>query len=175
VLALKGLWAERAQRHFRQAFAALAILAGARAIGLTTWGVVCAADVNQRAATGIVHNSLAQIPAGSTVVLSSAYLYGETGNSRIRAIHPDWIAPYRHKTDVVDCFVTLRPARLILTQFDYYRGCGTIIPQLRNRKDLVEVRVTDFAKVRPPDSIASVQRIVQHISWAPVIVDLDWR
>jgi hypothetical protein len=39
----------------------------------------------------------------------------------------------------------------------------------------VEVQVRNLAALRPPDAIPALQRVVQHISWAPVIVDLHWK
>ena len=46
---------------------------------------------------------------------------------------------------------------------------------VRQHPELAETRIRDLAAVRPPDAIPSLQRVVQHISWAPVIVDLDWK
>ena len=50
-----------------------------------------------------------------------------------------------------------------------------ILNQLRQHPDLVSVRVRDLSAMRTPDSIPSLQRVIQHVSWAPVIVDLDWK
>jgi hypothetical protein len=40
---------------------------------------------------------------------------------------------------------------------------------------MVDIHVRNLALVRSPDSLPSLQRVLQHISWAPVIVDLDWK
>jgi hypothetical protein len=40
---------------------------------------------------------------------------------------------------------------------------------------MVDIHVRNLAQVRSPDSMPSLQRVLQHISWAPVIVDLDWK
>ena len=71
--------------------------------------------------------------------------------------------------------VRLRPPKLVLNQFDYYRAFVPLLEKLRRHPELVQVQVRDFAAVRTPDSIPSLQRVVQHISWAPVIVDLHWQ
>jgi hypothetical protein len=63
----------------------------------------------------------------------------------------------------------------VLTQFDYYRSFVTPLGKLRQRPELVEIHMRDLAGVRVPDAIASLHRVVQHISWAPVIVDLNWK
>ena len=46
---------------------------------------------------------------------------------------------------------------------------------VREHPELVTVRVRNLAQVRPPDAIPALSRVVQHISWAPVIVDLEWK
>ena len=50
-----------------------------------------------------------------------------------------------------------------------------MLAKLRQHPELVTVQVRDETAVRTPDSIPAMQRVVQHISWAPVIVDLDWK
>ena len=74
-----------------------------------------------------------------------------------------------------DGLIRLKPVKLVLTQFDYYRSFLPVLEQLRGKSDLVKITVRDQAAVRTPDSIPSFQRVVQHISWAPVVVDLDWQ
>ncbi len=32
-----------------------------------------------------------------------------------------------------------------------------------------------MARTRAPDSYEAIQKVVQHISWAPVIVNLTWQ
>jgi hypothetical protein len=39
---------------------------------------------------------------------------------------------------------------------------------------LVKMRVVDTAHLRPPDASPTWQRVVQHISWAPVVVTFEW-
>jgi len=69
----------------------------------------------------------------------------------------------------------LQPTKLVLTQFDYYRSFAVLMRQLESQPDMVEVRIRNLAAIKPPDAIPSMQRVVQNISWAPVIVDLNWK
>ena len=110
------------------------------------------------------------------VVVSSAFLYTALESGVRHPIHSDWY--YDRVLTAPDAdfdgMVSLRPPKLVLTQFDYYRGFVTLLDKLRQHPDLVTFQVRDFAALRPPDSISSLQRVVQHISWAPVVVDLNW-
>jgi len=83
-------------------------------------------------------------------------------------VSPDRDADY-------DSLVAMRPTKIILTQFDYYRSFVSMEQRLRSHPELVEVHVRNDAVIKPPDASPSLQRIVQHISWAPVIVDLAWK
>jgi hypothetical protein len=69
----------------------------------------------------------------------------------------------------------LHPSKIVLTQFDYYRNYAVLVGEVLKHPDLVAVEIRDTAKIRTPDSISSCQRIVQHISWAPIIIDLKWK
>jgi hypothetical protein len=70
---------------------------------------------------------------------------------------------------------TLQPRKLLLTQFDLYRRYQPVLARLAAQPGLVGMKITDTAQTPPPDAFKSWQRVVQHISWAPVIVDLDWK
>jgi hypothetical protein len=158
-------------------FLVLAAIGSIRAIGMSTWGLACAADVSYPAAIERVRNELKDSPRNSIVVLSSAYLYEAARHEDIRWIHSDWMAPARRggrNTDL-EALLSLKPAKLILTQFDFYRRYRPIISELKSGPGLLEVKLIDTAGTRPPDSFNSLQKIVQHISWAPVIVKLSWR
>jgi len=163
------------QRSYRILCYVLAIVAGARALGMSTWGFACAADVTQSKANRIVAEALDRTPAGSAVLVSAAFLYEADRYKSLEAYHADWVAPFRRKRKTADCIIALKPARMVLTQFDYYRGCGTSLPALKSSPDLLDMRITDYAKIRPPDAISSMQRIIQQVSWAPVIVELRWK
>ena len=148
-------------------------------MGMTTWGVACALDVNQAAARRLVRADLDPLPPGSTVVMSSAYLYDATRDSRLRFIHEDWThrvdePPGTMNGDAL-ALLKIKPAALILTQFDYYRRYRIPLAQLRGRPDAVTFRITNTARVPAPDSFPRFQQVVQHIAWAPVIVNFSWR
>jgi len=136
-------------------------------------------DVSYAAAVRLVRASLAGLPPTSTITVSSAYLYEAVSHGRCRLVHADWMVSYRQKSDLisnlVESVIALKPARLVLTQFDYYRRYEAVIEGLKSHPGLVDVRVINSANVRSPDSYRSLQKLVQHVSWAPVIVELSWR
>ena len=111
------------------------------------------------------------------VILSSPYLYGALELGVQHPIHSDWF--YNHATATaqsdVEALKRLRPPKLVLTQFDYYRAFAPLVERLRQQPALVAIQVRNLALVRPPDAIPALSRVVQHISWAPVIVDLEWK
>jgi hypothetical protein len=63
---------------------------------------------------------------------------------------------------------------LVLTQFDYYRRYEPVVAQLRRERGDVEVRIHNLARVQAPDAEPKFRKVVQHVSWAPVIVHFDW-
>jgi hypothetical protein len=160
-------------------FVALALLGSIRAIGMSTWGVACAADKNYSGAIQIVRANLDQTALGSTVVMSSAFLYEAMRHPQIRTLHEDWL----HRADDrradmngdTRALLTIKPRELILTQYDFYRRFEKPIAELQVQPEIVAVKITNTAKIPSPDSIHSMQRVVQHISWAPIIVELDWK
>jgi hypothetical protein len=110
-------------------------------------------------------------------VLSSAYLYEAARHKELRWIHSDWMAPApRHRPSADwEGLLALRPARLILTQFDYYRRYQPLLAQLKTRPGLAQVEIVNSARLPAPDSIRPLQKVVQHISWAPVVVTVSWK
>ncbi|MSU56773.1 MAG: hypothetical protein EXS35_01075 [Pedosphaera sp.] len=156
-------------------FLALAALGAVRAVGMSTWGVACAADVGHTEAIRMVQDSLNHTPSGSAVAVSAGYLYEAARHKNLRAIHSDWLAPGRHSEHLVELVVREKPVKLILTQFDYYRHFVGPVKQMRDWPHVVTVKVTDAAHTPVPDASRRWQKVVQHISWAPVIVELDWR
>jgi hypothetical protein len=111
------------------------------------------------------------------VLVSSAFLYGAAELGVKTPIHSDWYFDHVYWTEnaETDGLARLQPAKLVLTQFDYYRSFVLPLEKLRQHPELVEIRVRNLAAVRPPDAFPTLQRVVQHISWAPVIVDLNWK
>jgi hypothetical protein len=174
-----GLFFSGPQKPSRALFAlffALSLVTGVRAIGMTTWGVLCARDVSYAQATSRVRAEVDALPPGSTVIASAAYLYDLANRTNITWIHNDWPAPPdRQGMWEYHAFAGLRPQRVVVTQFDFYRRYGAIFEQLRSHPDLASLRVTNTAGVRAPDSFPQMQRIVQHLSWAPVIAEFSWK
>jgi hypothetical protein len=168
-------------RWLMPVLAASVLLVSIRAVGMSTWGVACARDINEAAARRIVRADLDALPSGSTVVMSSAYLYDAMNYPGLRFIHEDWTHPNRagDANGVLSAdaraLLTLKPAELILTQFDYYRRYQAVLAQLSGMPQRVTFRLTNCARVRAPDSYPRLQQVVQHISWAPVRVELDWQ
>jgi hypothetical protein len=158
-------------------FVSLAALASIRSIGMGSWGLVCAADVGYPGALNRVRAELGSVRPGGTVVVSAAYLYEAANWQPIRQIHSDWLHPAVKNEPNADAeaLLAIKPAKLILTQFDYYRRYQGIVDGLKRQPDLVRAEVADAAQIRPPDASPSWQRVVQHISWAPVIVSFEWR
>jgi len=46
---------------------------------------------------------------------------------------------------------------------------------LKTRPEVVEIKMENTVKVPAPDSMKRLQKVVQHISWAPVVVEFSWR
>jgi len=152
-----------------------ACLACIRAVGMSTWGVACAADVSYSSAMQRVRHEVQQTPPGANVVLSSAYLYETARATNGFWIHEDYPTAPKSGESFTDSMRRLKVHELILTQFDYYRRYQPVLEELRSSKGSVDFTVVDAAHVRPPDSYQKLRQVLQHISWAPVIVTLDWK
>lgn len=163
------------QRVLLGLFVVSSLVTGIRAVGMTTWGVACARDVSCADALKRIRAEAEQLPPGTAVIASSAYLYELAQQSNLNWIHNDWAAPPGEHMWEYRAFGKLRPARIFLTQFDYYRRFGKVVEQLKAHPDLVLLTVTNTARVPAPDSIPKFSRLVQHVAWAPVIVELQWR
>ncbi|MGC9944089.1 MAG: hypothetical protein ABSE48_19855 [Verrucomicrobiota bacterium] len=154
------------------------LLVGVRAVGMTTWGAACAWNNSYWQTRKELRVELAPfVNSDAPVVISSAYLYSSLAFGVKHPIHADWYFDrgVNARDQDFQGMKKLRPPKLVLTQFDYYRGFGDVLNKLRQHPELVAVTVRDETKVRTPDSIPSMQRILQNISWAPIIVDLDWK
>lgn len=157
-------------------FVALACLGAIRAIGLSTWGIACAVDVPYKTALASVRAELRDC-RGKSVVLSSAYLYDAVHIRDVSAIHSDWMQPSERNQPLNDWkgLQALKPAKLILTQFDFFRRYQLLLTDLRQHPDIVGFSVQNMARVPAPDSFPQSRRVLQHISWAPVIITLNWK
>ena len=160
-------------RTFAVTVAALVGLASIRAIGLTTWGVACATDVSRAAALQRVGDELDTAPANSNVLLSTAYLYEADRHSGGNWIHEDYAPTCEAKETFPQALRRLHAAKLVLTQFDYFRRYRAVVDQLKAAGG-VQITITNLARVRAPDSYAAWQQVLQHVAWAPVIVNLEW-
>jgi len=156
-------------------FLGLALVVGVRAVGISTWGVACALDSNVRKSVQRVGQAIRDSPRGATVVVSAAFLYEANRHRQERSLHADWLYSYRHPTNLAQRIIEVKPATLVLTQFDWYRRYEPFVAELQRQTNIVHVSVTNTAGVRPPDAFPRLQRILQHISWAPVIVELEWQ
>lgn len=155
----------------------LAIFAGfaaIRAAGLSTWGLACAADCSRGEALALVREAI-DTPGEGTIVLSSAYLY-EASRWPGKAVHCDWLqrpGPDQLVSDL-EGLMSVKPRQLLLTQFDYYRRYEPLLAALQEKGAPVTCTVTNRARLPTPDSIPPLRRVLQHISWAPVIITLEW-
>ena len=155
-----------------------AVLVSVRAAGMTTWGVACAWKNGPAGTRAALRAELEPFTRTNTpVFLSSAYLYGAMQSGVQYPIYADWYFNHSTWTNHAELngLVRFKPAKLVLTQFDYYRSFVRVLADLRQHPELATFQVRDRAALRTPDSIPSLQRVVQHISWAPVIVDLEWK
>lgn len=162
----------------RLALAGCALLVSVRAAGMSTWGVACAWKNGYGHTQAVLREELRPFAtSGQPVLVSSAYLYQAVDLGVKNPVHCDWYFDHTTWTNgaQVAALERLRPPKLVLTQFDYYRGFVEPLEQLRQHPETVEIRVRDQAAVRVPDASPSLQRVVQHISWAPVMVDLNWK
>ncbi|MCX7722600.1 MAG: hypothetical protein N2379_06005 [Verrucomicrobiae bacterium] len=163
-------------RNVRTVFWALALIGSIRALGMSTWGVACAADVSYSEALRIVRAELAETHPPGPVVVSSAYLYEAARRPELICVHSDWAGKFVKGTpnQEVSWLFELRPQKLILTQFDYYRRYRPAIEVLAAQRGGAQVRFINAARLRTPDSYPRWQRVVQHVSWAPVVIELTW-
>lgn len=178
LLALARTYSPRWERWLRVALLGCVLLVSVRAVGMSTWGVACACKNSYRNTQTLLRGELAPFVAtAQPVLISSPYLYDAVGQGVKYPVHSDWYFDHAAWTNnaEINALAGLRPPKLVLTQFDYFRNFQGVLDQLRQHPELVEVRVRNLARLRAPDSIPAFQRVVQHVSWAPVIVDLIWQ
>ena len=154
------------------------LLVSVRAVGMSTWGAVCAWKNSYESTQQVLGTELGPfVISNRPVVVSSAFLYRAAGMGVKDPIHSDWYFDHSHWTSNAqfNALTRLRPTELLLTQFDYYRSFVPVLNQLQGRPELVRVKVRNLAASPVPEEIPALQRVVQHISWAPVLVELDWK
>jgi hypothetical protein len=152
-----------------------ALLGSTRAIGMSTWGLACASDVSYSTATHRIETELSTLPRGAVVVISSPFLYDAAKHSDLTLVHSDWMGKAWANPPLsdLDALKALKPRKMILSQFDFYRRDQPVLEQLDPA--LCEVHITNTARILPPDAHPPLRRVIEHVSWAPVIVDLNWR
>jgi hypothetical protein len=178
ILALSENFSPGVRRGVQVVLIGCVVLVSIRAVGMTTWGAACAWQNSYWRTHETLRTEFAPFAETNTpVIISSAYMYTALEANVQNPVHSDWYFDRANWTNNADIngLVALRPAKLVLVQFDYYRAFVPLLAQLRQRPGLVSIQVRDLSKIRTPDSIPSLERVVQHISWAPVIVDLDWK
>ena len=167
-LVLPELAVSRMGRWVRPALLGAAALVSIRAVGLSTWGVACAVDVSRTEATVRVRRAIDGLPKDSAALVSSAYLYDLVGERRVTCLHADWVGRFGEGEGA------FRPACLVLTSYDYHRRYARTLAELAARGRVTVVGVEQAGRVPPPDGFPRWQRVVQHLSWAPVIVRVEW-
>ena len=157
-------------------FFALALVVSIRAVGLSTWGVACARDFGYAQAKSRVLEQFAACKTNATVVLSSAYLYEAARFEHVKLIHSDWMTPAERASRNTDWegLLKLKPEMIMVTPFDYYRRYAALLERLREHPELASFEVTPSSRLKPPDASRSMQRVIQHISWAPVTIRIRW-
>ena len=157
-------------------FCALALLVSIRAIGLSTWGVACARDFDYSQARARVQEQVAACRTNASVVLSSAYLYEAASFDHVKLIHSDWMTPADRTNRNTDWkgLLKLKPELIMVTPFDYYRRYDVLLERLREHPELASFEVTPSGELTPPDANRSIQRVLQHVSWAPVTIRIRW-
>lgn len=153
---------------------AAVLLVSIRALGQTTWGAACARDVSYEAARAAVSAALDTTPRSDTVFVSAAFLYEAARHTNVTSLHSDWPAPANEPHWELRAVEHLRPAKLLLTQFDYYRRYAAVVRDFQQAHPEVRTRLTNLARIPPPDASPWLQKVVQQVSWAPVIVEFSW-
>jgi hypothetical protein len=178
LLALAQKYFPGRERLLRGALLACVLLVSVRAAGLTTWGAACAWKNSYQSTQATLRAELAPfVQSDRPVLVSSAFLYCAAELGVKNPVHSDWYFDHASETGNtrIEALSRLQPPKLVLTQFDYYRSFTTVLGQLRQRPELVEIRVRNLSALPVPDAMPALARVVQHISWAPVIVDLEWK
>lgn len=159
------------ERYGRLLLAGCACLISLRAMALSSWGVLSAVDLGYQDASERVRREGEKLAPGSTAVVSSAYLYalqGKTGAGESRFLHADWCGKLGSGVG------ELRPDCLLLSAYDYHRRYERVIEELRLSGQLEARQVEMPGRIPVPDASPLLRRVVQHLSWAPVIIHLRW-
>src|SRR5262249_21720483 len=140
-------------RRLRCGFLGLALIGAIRAFGMSTWGLACARDFGYSATEQRVRQEAATTPPCQSAAFSSASLYEAARYDQIRWIHSDWLAKaQRDEPEPERAFLELKPAKLVLTQFDYYRRYERLLTSLHARNPALAFRIVNCGHIPSPDS-----------------------
>jgi hypothetical protein len=178
LLGMTEIYFPRRVRLTRALLIACCVLVSVRAIGMSTWGVACAWKNSYTSTQKILRQEFAPfVVSDRPILISSAFLYCAEDMGVKNPVHAEYYFDHASWTNnaQLNAILNLRPTRLALTQFDYYRGFLPLLEALRQCPECESVRVRNVAGMPVPDARTSTQLVLQHISWAPVLVDLDWK
>ena len=129
----------------------------------------------------MVDGWLAEARPGEPVIVSSAYLYSASARRELKLVHSDWLALMSRglKAEDIDLgrismISREKPRMFVVTQFDYFRFYQGLVERVRALPGVRGVTVEQTAQVPAPDSFKATERVVQHVSWAPVLIRIDW-
>jgi hypothetical protein len=182
LLALAQKYFPERERFLQWMLLGCVLLISIRAIGMTTWGAACAWKNSYQNTQAVLRTELEPfVTSDKPVLVSAPFLYCAAEMGVKHPIDCTWYFDHANWTNnaQIAALIRLQPSKLVLDQFNYYRSFTgvdqPVLDQLRQHPELVEIHVRNLAAGPVPDAIPSLQRVVQHISWAPVIVDLDWK
>jgi len=174
-------WPERAKTAMAVLIVCILVLS-IRLIGLSTWGVLAAQAFDSSKALALVRQEVAAASTQTepqSLAISSAFLYAAVDtpaakSQRVRLFHSDWMVLRYPDRSFAQSVPKTKPDKLILTQFDYYRNYTETIEAWRQKGLIKRIKVIDHASFPVPDANPNLQRVLQHISWAPVVVEVQW-
>lgn len=166
-----GLWLAgrgNPSQPLRAAWSLALFLGSLRALAITTWGVTAAHDVSQAAAATHVRAAVHATPLRSAIMVSSCFLYALADERERDLRHTDWSGG-----------LAARPAGrtldwLILSQMDYHRHFALRLEELASAGQLRVVSVKDHRTLPVPEDFPLLRRLFSHLSWSPVIVQIEW-
>jgi hypothetical protein len=152
-------------------------MASIRAVGITTLGVAHSlTDMNYFQAIQAVRSELDKTPPAAKVVVSGEFLYEASQHRDIEIFHRDWLMKQESGNEMSSSgtLIAWKPAKLILTQYDYNIS-GPVLAELKMSPELAGLEVINHAHWPVPESSPLLLKMLQRVSWAPVVVELHWK
>jgi hypothetical protein len=174
ILAATGWPGLKGQRLLYGLFFLALLQVSIRAIGISTWGVWCARDVSYTQATTRINQELDTLSAGEIIFASGAHLYGIANRTNITWLHANWPLPTNLANWQITALEHHHPAKLILTPIDYYMTYEPALRQMQQTRSDVQIRIITLTKIPPPEATPLTGKLLQYLSWAPIIVDISW-